>query len=223
MKIWSFSKKGESRLENKDYFITKALGDSKAYAIVLDGATSKSNSLLGAKEVAKGIGTILEETCGNKLWDISAEYREQRELLSNIIRENLINTAIDNHIPYDSMGCTLMLVLYNAGDLICYHVGDGEIGLVDCDIQEYKVLSKPVNGFNKSYTYLISSSDLKRNIRIDKYSDIESVIIAIFTDGAERFKSMIRDKHGNSLEIIRKMESESYEDDATLVLIDLEE
>lgn len=228
MKICSFSKKGRTRPRNEDYVITKSLGDQKAYVIVCDGASSKPNSWLGAKEIATGISMFLEsdsETGGTNMWKLCGYHREEKEILIKLIHKILTDTAIDYEISVDSLGCTMMLLLYDSGHIVTYHIGDGEITAFN--MSEYNVISCPINGFSKEYSYLSTSEELGKHIRIDEYYDTGSDIIAVFTDGAdEHFKNFLETRHKSSNEtrspdeIIKLMESETYEDDASLVLIE---
>lgn len=164
MDFYTISKRGMLHSINQDYVSYKSIDE--AYVVGLaDGAGSKEFSREGAECVVEHIldymiahrDTLFMESKINICYNISCEIAYAL---------NAFCTTHDN-VKRDELGSTLMVVCVYRNSYIAIHLGDGLIGYITED-EGVKVLSCPQFGINHKYTYLTTSQELLKYVRVYK-------------------------------------------------------
>lgn len=145
-----------ARYEEKDEITVVALADGAgSYLYAREGAECVVNHI--TKYMYKNVQTLMLESEDNIAYNISCEIA------------HALNCYCKTHdnVKKEMLGSTLLLVCKYKEKYIAIHLGDGLIGAVTAD-KEIKVLSYPQNGITRQYTYLTTSSDLLKYLRVYK-------------------------------------------------------
>lgn len=163
-KFTIITRKGGGRLFNQDYARYEEKDDICVVALA-DGAGSYLYAREGAecvvnhitKYMCKNVQTLMSESEENMAYNISCEIA------------HALNCYCKTHdnVKKEMLGSTLLLVCKYKEKYIAIHLGDGLIGAVTAD-KEIKVLSYPQNGITRQYTYLTTSPDLLKYLRVYK-------------------------------------------------------
>ncbi len=169
--------KGKLKKENKDFYHCYLDSDTQVF-VLLDGASSLVNSRKGAEHLAK---FIIEFVLDNyeDIYTNSLD-RSQRMLAVNIYNE-LYHLAEKEDMDFESLGSTLICLAFKENSYISLHIGDGVI-LAEKG-GELLTLSPASNGMLKRYTYLSTSKNLSKHVKLrrGKSNDYEKYIL--LTDG----------------------------------------
>lgn len=224
MDSYSFSKKGIGQERNRDCCLQVA-SENCAVLGLSDGAGSGQMSHVGAKEVLENVlQFILENMCDMRI-------EEEETIRYNIFCE--IAFALDKAVKEHGgkkkdYGSTLLAVGVMEDDYLAVHLGDGLIGY-ECE-SGIGVISHPANGISRKYTFLTSSDNLYKHIRIYKGKMDSIKKIFLVSDGVTEqyydFISMnsVFKEHllHDSYEEIEEELKDSY-DDYSLICLKMEE
>lgn len=154
--------------------------DDHAFSAVLaDGAGSQKRAGEGAKIAAVAVSNYLFSNY-KMLLEASHLYI-QNEIMS-VVQSALKEKSMENGSEYISdMGSTLLLVVTDGDRYLAGHLGDGVI--MGSYGDRLTVISFPENGKSKNSTYLTTSFDAQKHLRIRSgdLSDFDSFLL--LTDG----------------------------------------
>lgn len=145
-----------------------------------DGAGSEPNSHFGAEVAVRAIGDYLAANF-NALFD-DTEGIEAKRRISEYIKKQLNELAVEKGFPIKSLASTLMAVAVCDGRYIIFHVGDGAIGVFAHG--ETKVASFPENGEFANSTVFMTSEGVEHHVKLFKgiLKDINGFMM--MSDGA---------------------------------------
>jgi hypothetical protein len=174
----------------QDSFYHEALDADRGLAIICDGAGSAKNSALGAAHVARECAPEIFKAYGadKKPTDWPAFCLQAFEKIARSLNE----LAIAQNIPYNSLACTAIILLYSPTGILVTHVGDGRAGYRN-EQGDWKPLLSPHKGEEANQTVFVTSLDwTKTPITMSGVSVPECRVIAdsitaftLLSDGCE--------------------------------------
>lgn len=191
----------EKGIECQDSYQFKKLANDTGVAVVCDGAGSKINSKQGAELTAEKTVEWLSQKIENGT-DIT------KESLPNIANElyeyiysQLKQYSEENDLPFESLGSTLIAVVYDAHRLACFHIGDGRAAYQDFADKSWKPLIEPWNT-EEGYTIFTTTNEVQEadaprsNYIRSKFIPQSVASFVIMTDGCENasFECQVFDK-----------------------------
>lgn len=183
-KIVSASVKGNGHKECQDSFV--CWQDSKInITIVSDGAGSKENSKLGSRLTSIVTLKLLKDFFDDK--ELANISKEEWQSTSKVIAKKTLGylkfKAKKLKINYKSLGCTLIVNVYNKNKLLTFNIGDGRAGYKNTK-GEWKSSITPFHGEEVGQTIFITSDDgvdfLETNYIEDEIQSVVSL-----SDGME--------------------------------------
>lgn len=197
---------GKYHLENsppipcQDSHYYKKLENGWGIAIVCDGAGSKKNSHIGSKYVAEKAGELFIQNFDFQKWTNLKKLPEEfiwkefcKKLLSKLLNDDLEKFATENDYELDSLGCTIIVVVYSEFGLLTTHIGDGRAGFCSSE-GVWQSLINPHKGEESNQTIFITSAKwcFEEDFQINGISVPESRVInetpiafTIISDGCE--------------------------------------
>jgi hypothetical protein len=156
-------KSHERHLPCQDNHYCEAINTEWGIAIICDGAGSAINSHLGSSYVANELAIrFFKELVINNGWhqQNTLPSREQWSLLAREtcikIYDELKQFAGHSQINFNSLACTLIVVIYSPYGLLVTHIGDGRAGY--CNEQlEWRAILTPHKGEEANQTIFITS------------------------------------------------------------------
>lgn len=134
-------------------------------AVASDGAGSAANSQQGSQFISRLAAENFREAVINNKW-ASQNMLPSQEEWSNVARielndllGSLHNYAEEANIPFKSLACTLIVVIFSPLGLLVTHIGDGRAGF--CNRQgEWKSIMIPHKGEEANETVFVTSEEL---------------------------------------------------------------
>lgn len=169
-------------------------------AIALADGISKSNISV------TGLEKILEVLCNDMLEEYGTFMKEREDVIQYsvmlLIRRQIEALMNLHHVSADVFASTILAVCIDTQrkSFCCIHLGDG---VVVCKEKTYRILSYPVNGLRKNQTYLTTTEEAHRNIKIVRGSLQNISEIALLSDGTYHFP-LSAEKIGKTLNQIRR-------------------
>lgn len=186
----------------QDSCAIKRLDKDKGVAVVCDGAGSKMHSDLGAQFVSDKASEWLSQVLATRpeVFDEEASVQQLSNELYTYLYEQLANYAAEQELAFDTLGCTLIAVVYQPHTLTCIHIGDGRAAYQDID-GDWHALMNPWNT-EEGYTIFLTTKAV-HDAPAPRTEYIRSRIInaavasfVIMSDGCENasFECLILDK-----------------------------
>jgi hypothetical protein len=168
----------------------------KKYSIcvVADGAGSSENSHIGAEHIIGfanlHFSNLVEENGWHKSNEIVSKEKWHKLAKKTLtaVRKDLEKVSIQGY-EFNSLACTIIVVIHFKNKLLVTHIGDGRAGY--CDLKDmWSPMITPYKGNYNSETVFVTSNFWEDNVAMDKYiksSIVEEKIKAfcVLTDGCE--------------------------------------
>lgn len=180
----------------------KDLGDGWGVAVVADGAGSCQNADQGAQQTVNLAIQHFANAVHKNKWVQKNKLPSQNQwqLLASenlgYIKEDLITFSTQKELAFESLSCTIIVLIYSPIGLLITHVGDGRAGYLAAS-GEWLSMMTPFRGEEANQTIFITS---------DFEKDIESKVIeekvsafCLLSDGCEKsaFECNLFDKEKN--------------------------
>jgi hypothetical protein len=185
----------------QDSHYIRKLENGWGVAIVCDGAGSKKNSHIGSKYIAEKAGELFIEYFDFKKWNHLQKLPEEqvwkkfcKKLLSKLLNDDLQKFARENSYDLDSLGCTIIVVIYSKFGLLTTHIGDGRAGFCTSNGIWQSVID-PHKGEEANQTIFLTSAQwcFEEDFQINGISVPESRVInekpiafTLISDGCEK-------------------------------------
>ncbi|MDZ7818959.1 MAG: protein phosphatase 2C domain-containing protein [Aliarcobacter sp.] len=198
-KIVSASAKGNGHKECQDSYAHWQNSDVNI-TIVSDGAGSKKNSKLGSNLTSIAILKLLKDFFEEKEFEkISKE--EWDKVSQEVVKKTLMYLKLKAkklNIDYKSLGCTLIVNVYNKNKLLTFNIGDGRAGYKNTK-GEWKSSITPFHGEEVGQTIFITSDGGLDSLGIN-YIEDEILSVVSLSDGMEdvSFYCFIEDKNSRT-------------------------
>lgn len=186
----------------QDNYAIKKVDTARGVAVVCDGAGSKVNSQFGSKLVSEKACDWLSKAVLDNRHDL--ENKTSIQSLANelytYLYDELLRYAKESEMPFDTLGCTLIAVIFQPQSLICMHIGDGRAAYQNFD-GEWHALMEPWNT-EEGYTVFLTTETV-RAAPAPREEYIRTTLIpstvasfVIMSDGCENasFECLILDK-----------------------------
>ena len=157
-----------------------------AVLLVCDGAGSMRNSKSGADFVVKHLGGKLRELL--KSGDVLS-----KDIWPDLARKLFLEAAQDlnakaqaDRLPFDTFGCTCIVVFAGADFVACAHVGDGRAGYLDAS-GHWRALMTPHKGALANSTVFMTMLDagsVSQLVRVNFVEGRTRAVVAM-SDGPE--------------------------------------
>jgi len=137
----------------------ETIGAGRGLAIICDGAGSAKNSARGAQHVALECAPEIFKgyLADQKPEDWAAFCLQAFQKIARSLNE----LAIAQNIPYNSLACTAIILIYSPTGIWVTHVGDGRAGYRNGQ-GEWKSLMSPHKGEEANQTVFLTSLDWTR-------------------------------------------------------------
>lgn len=183
----------------QDNHLCTSINESWGIAVVCDGAGSAENSHLGSEFVSiKAVGAFTDLLKFNRFTDYNKLPNEEEwQRISTLAFRNIYNSLTDfareKKIEFNSLACTIIVIVFTPFGLLTSHIGDGRAGYCN-ERGEWKSLIKPHKGEEANQTIFITSSPwvYADNYRMSDVLVPESTVISekvmgftIMSDGCE--------------------------------------
>ena len=195
--ILSASSIGKSHIKNNikcqdNHSVYNLKSEGWGIAISCDGAGSAENSELGSAFISKNLFEVLE----NKLFSYSISNALPDENAWNKIcidslkesRSLLNEYATINKLPFSSLACTVIVVVFTPIGLLSGHIGDGRAGFLN-STGEWNSLIIPHKGEESNQTIFITS-DVWYNTEDFRMNDIPVPETKVFNGNYSAFTLM---------------------------------
>lgn len=183
------------------YYIKNA--KSFGVAVICDGAGSKQHSDLGAQAVSQFVGDYLYNKVVHSSIDEIATQEEVQILKNEVFEQTygeLVALSKFKGVPFESLGSTLIAVIYTNTKSICMHIGDGRGAYQDTGGNWHSFFT-PWNT-DEGYTIFTTTQDVKKTLfPRDEY--LKAIVVdepisafAIMSDGCEKasFECLVFDE-----------------------------
>lgn len=228
-----FSQTGQHHIADKlpceDVYITRCEGPFRFYGLA-DGQTGKRFCAVGGQKVLTAIAQYVEDKTIPHLCHYEYIDELQYELI-RVIRSTLSKLSEEYHTDISEFSSTIiaMAIDANTNDYLIIHLGDGSVVGINSE-NSTVMLSAPDNGITSQYTWLTTSTDAMKHLRIYKGSIEELKRIVLLTDGATmlcRGRNVAKkaepilcdlDDPGN---ILKEIRHGNPLDDASCIVVDL--
>lgn len=227
-----FSQTGQHHIaENlpcEDVYITEYEGSFHFYGLA-DGQSGKRFCAVGGQEVLSTIAQYVKDRTIPQLSHYEYIDELQYELI-RMIRNTLSKLSEEHHAELSDFASTIIAVAVdaNTNDYLIIHLGDGSVVGVNRENSTI-MLSAPDNGITSQYTWLTTSTDAMKHLRIYKGSIENLKRIVLLTDGATalcRGRNIVKkaepifcdlDDPGN---IVNEIKKGTPLDDASCIVVD---
>jgi hypothetical protein len=183
----------------QDNHFCSNIKDAWGIAISCDGAGSADNSQLGSEFVSKKAVEVFKDSIqlnnfvnNNKLPN-EEEWQSISNLALRTINKALADFASEKKIEFNTLACTIIVVIFTPQGLLSCHIGDGRAGYCSAN-GEWKPLITPHKGEEANQTIFITSSiwlsevDFKMsNVLVPETRIVNEKVIAftLLSDGCE--------------------------------------
>lgn len=200
----------KENLPCQDACLVKDLGRGWGIATLADGAGSCSHSDEGARQVVSlaiqhfANWIHRNDWIGKHAFPAEKVWKDAALLLLKTIKDDLFVFSQQKEIAFESLSCTLIVLIYSPLGLLLTHIGDGRAGYQNTK-QEWHSLMLPFRGEEANQTVFITS-DFEENTENIAENKIESNIIkddvmafCLLSDGCEKsaFECNLYDKEKN--------------------------
>lgn len=228
-----FSQTGQQHIADnlpcEDICITVCEESFHFYGLA-DGQSGKRFCVVGGKEVLTAIAQYLKSRTISQLSHYEYLDEVQYELI-RVIRNTLSKLSEEHDADLFEFSSTIIAVAIDANtkDYLIVHLGDGSVVGVNRKNSTF-MLSAPDNGITSRYTWLTTSSDAMKHLRIHTGSVDNLKRIALFTDGAtmlcrgrniaKKAEPILCDLNDTD-NIINEIKKGTPLDDASCIVVDL--
>jgi len=182
------SHKKKPILPCQDYHAFGTINEQFHYAIVSDGAGSASNSHFGSKLACETLSKLLLkylETIDPTDFKTKNEwYKDALSLFENT-RIALENHSEENEIDFDSLKCTMLLIIQTPLGILSANIGDGRAGCLKSN--KYYSLMVPFQTFVVGSTFFITSDNWDQFFRTDTFDITDPDALFAISDGCDDF------------------------------------
>ncbi len=200
--VWASVIGGLHAKENlpcQDACLVKNLHQGWGIATVADGAGSCEYSHKGAEQCVQLATQYFANLIYQKEWiekNILPCEKEWGKLALEqilLIKQDLQTFAQQHVIPFESLSCTLIILIYTPLGLLLAHIGDGRAGYLNTK-EEWHSLMYPFKGEEANQTIFITS-DFEENIATKVVKE-EIQAFCLLSDGCEKaaFECNLYDK-----------------------------
>lgn len=180
----------------------KNLGSGWGVAVVADGAGSCENADTGAQQTVNLAIQYFANTVHKNKWieknKLPTPNQWQALALENLllIKEDLMTFSIQKEIAFDSLSCTIILLIYSPIGLLITHIGDGRAGYLSAK-EEWLSMMTPFRGEEANQTIFITS-DFEKAVESNIINEKVSAF-CLLSDGCEKsaFECNLYDKEKN--------------------------
>lgn len=199
LKIHGLSIQGSGHLKNdipcQDYHSVEPVGKDFTAAVVSDGAGSKKNSDKGSLLVCNLVIKYLKEAVTTLKWSSdnlpgSKEWDSVVRRIIELVQIELALYAKEEGCSFDSLGATMMILLYSPEKSYFAHVGDGRAGVLTSD--GWNAVLTPHKGAEANQTVFMTNKVLDPDLAISGVAVPETVVIdkpisgfVLMSDGME--------------------------------------
>ena len=182
-----FSQTGQYHIADKlpceDVYITRYEGPFRFYGLA-DGQSGKRFCAVGGQIVLTAIAQFVKDKTISHLCHYAYIDELQYELI-RVIRSTLSELSEEYHVDITEFSSTIIVVAIdaNTNDYLIIHLGDGSVVGINRE-NSTVMLSAPDNGITSQYTWLTTSTDAMKHLRIYKGSIDNMKRIVLLTDGA---------------------------------------
>lgn len=182
-----FSQTGQHHIADKlpceDVYITRYEGPFHFFGLA-DGQSGKRFCAIGGKEILAAIAQYIKDKTIPQLSHYEYIDELQYELI-RVIRNTLSKLSEEHHADLSEFSSTIIAVAVdaNTNDYLIIHLGDGSVVGINGENSTI-MLSAPDNGITSKYTWLTTSTDAMKHLRIYKGSIENLKRIVLLTDGA---------------------------------------
>lgn len=227
-----FSQRGQHHVLNnsacEDVYITVNEESFQIYGLA-DGQSNKRFCAVGGKTVLNSIAEYIKSRSLQELIHHEHLDEVQYELI-RVIRNTLSELSTAYCVDATEFSSTIVVVAIdtNTKDYLIIHLGDGSVIGIKKEIGTV-MLSAPDNGITRQYTWLTTSTDALKHLRVYRGSieDLERVVL--LTDGAtmlcrgqhivKKAEPIFCDLH-DPQKIIDLLKSSTPLDDASCIVVD---
>ena len=172
----------------QDYHKFGTLGGAFHYAIVADGAGSGQNSHIGSKLACEKLSKNVEDflnKCDPKKQLSNKEWYPIALGLFEDTRKEIQDYSKINNVEFDSLKCTLILIIQTPFGILSANIGDGRAG---CLIENsYHSLIVPFQTYVIGTTFFLTSDNWDQFFRTDVHNIIEADAFFAISDGCDDF------------------------------------
>ncbi|WP_161629732.1 PP2C family serine/threonine-protein phosphatase [Rhodonellum psychrophilum] len=184
----------ESKMPCQDNFFLSAISENLGIAVVCDGAGSAKNSQLGSKFVSERVALIFSQMVESEIGLESIKSLSE-EQWSNFAKRGLFQARKDleeyslkEDLKFESLACTVIVVIYHPHGILITHIGDGRAGYLSKE-KGWLPLMIPFKGEEANETVFITSkiwsekdidTYLEAKVFIEEYSGF-----TLMSDGCE--------------------------------------
>ena len=229
--VYFFSQTGQHHIADKlpceDVYTTRYEDPFHFYGLA-DGQSGKRFCAVGGQTVLTAIAKYVKDKTILHLCSYAYIDELQYELI-RMIRSTLSKLSEEYHADISEFSSTIIAVAIDANtkDYLIIHLGDGSVVGITKE-NSAVMLSAPDNGITNQYTWLTTSTDAMKHLRIYKGSIENLKRIVLLTDGATmlcRGRNIAKraepilcdlDNPGN---IIREIQQGNPVDDASCVVV----
>lgn len=228
-----FSKTGQHHIADKlpceDVYITR-YDDTFHFYGLADGQSRKRFCAVGGQKVLTAIAQYVKDKAIPHLCHYEYIDELQYELI-RVIRSTLSKLSEEYHTDISEFSSTIIVVAIdtNTNDYLIIHLGDGSVVGINRENSTI-MLSTPDNGITSQYTWLTTSPDAMKHLRIYSGSVENLKRIVLLTDGATMLcRGRIVAKKAEPIlcnleapeNIIKEIQCSNPLDDASCIVVDL--
>ena len=202
----------------QDQTVIERRGDRYSAAL-LDGRGDTDKNAEGVKEIAEEVNHVLLRDF-EELYEEKDERAVANHLMLHIFRK-MEKLSKMYRVGYEEFASTLLAFCIDekTEKYIAIHLGDGTI-VAKNSSDTIKIISRPENGGCNNQTYLTTSKDILKYIRIYRGTvdeQVEGVVLASdgFTDGGDVYKRIAECFSSNGKNVIVE---EKIDDQAIIML-----
>jgi hypothetical protein len=186
----------------QDACAVKSMGNGWGVAVVADGAGSCEHADKGAEQAVNLAVQHFANLVYKNYWieknmlPSENEWKERSLEHLKLLREDLLLFATQKKIPFESLSCTLILLIYSPIGALLTHIGDGRAGYLDKG-EVWQPLMTPFRGEEANQTMFITS-DFEESIECKVITE-EISAFCLLSDGCEKsaFECNLYDKENN--------------------------
>ncbi|TAH20811.1 MAG: protein phosphatase 2C domain-containing protein [Cytophagales bacterium] len=186
----------------QDACAIKDLAEGWGIAVVADGAGSCQHSDKGAQQTVYLAIQHFANTVYKNQWieknNLPAQSQWDRLALENLmrIRDDLQTFSKQNQLPFESLSCTIIVLIYSPVGLLITHIGDGRAGYLNAQ-EEWQSMITPFRGEEANQTLFITS-DFEKEVESRVINEKISAF-CVLSDGCEKsaFECNLFDKEKN--------------------------
>ena len=227
-----FSQTGQYHIADKlpceDVYTTRYEGPFHFYGLA-DGQSGKRFCAVGGQTVLTAIAQYVKDKTISHLCSYAYIDELQYELI-RMIRSTLSKLSEEYHADISEFSSTIIAVEIDANtkDYLIIHLGDGSVVGITKE-NSAVMLSAPDNGITNQYTWLTTSTDAMKHLRIYKSSIENLKRIVLLTDGATmlcRGRNMAKKAEpllcdlDNPSNILQAIQQGNPVDDASCIVVD---